>query len=317
MQPSSPRTARQLPTSTAESDRSRRPSARDTAATPGGIALTEAEYRAFRDLLYEEAGIALGDTKHHLVASRLSKRLRNFGFTSYSQYYDYVTTQDQQGHERRQLINSLTTNKTDFFRENHHFEFLRDQVIAAIRQRANHGGPRTLRIWSSASSSGEEPYSIAITVKEAFGTAVMGWDVKILASDIDTDILRRAEAGIYDSERIEGVPSQLKSKYFLRGTGKQAGLVRVRPELQSLITFRQINLVHGEWPIRTKFDVIFCRNVIIYFDQETQRRLFTRMANFLQDDGYLMIGHSESLLGMSDVFTPLRGTIYQLRKKDV
>ncbi|MGE0679655.1 MAG: protein-glutamate O-methyltransferase CheR [Candidatus Binatia bacterium] len=278
----------------------------------GGFVITDEEFRFFRTLLMQEAGISLGEGKRHLVASRLAKRLRYFGFTSYKQYYHYLMTEDPSGDERLVMVNCLTTNKTDFFREGHHFDFLRERVLPALREKTLRGAPRRLRIWSAACSSGEEPYTIAMTVREMF-PASSGWDIRILASDIDTDILRRAERGIYDQERLAGVPENLQRKYFLRGKGQWEGSVRVRPELRELITFRRINFIDPVWPIHTCFDVIFCRNVIIYFDRETQRRLFERLAGYLDEDGYMMVGHSESLHWLGHLFVPLRGTIYQPR----
>ncbi len=280
--------------------------------TTGIFNITNEEFRAFHVLVLKEAGIFLSDAKRQLVASRLAKRLRHFGFSTFSQYYHYLETQDPCGEERLQMVNCITTNKTDFFRESHHFDFLRDQVFPELRERALQGGPRRLRIWSAACSSGEEPYTIALTVREEF-PAHCGWDIRILASDIDTDILHRAERGVYTMERLAGMPEPFRRKYFLRGKGKWEGSVRVRPELQELVTFRRINFMDPTWPIHTRFDVIFCRNVIIYFDRETQRRLFERLRRYLHEDGYLMVGHSESLHWLADLFVPLRGTIYRPR----
>jgi chemotaxis protein methyltransferase CheR len=279
----------------------------------GTYAITDEEFNIFRALILKEAGISLTGAKRQLVTSRLAKRLRYFGFTTFAQYHHYLKTQDPGGEERREMINCLTTNKTDFFRENHHFAFLREQLLPEVRERALHGAPRRLRIWSAACSSGEEPYSIAATVREAWNP-LLGWDVKILASDIDTDMLRKGEEGIYPLERFAGVPDAIKHRYFLRGKGEWGTSLRARPELRDLIVFRRINLIEDPWPIRTRFDAIFCRNVIIYFNRATQQRLFARLANYLKEDGYLFVGHSESLHWLSDVFVPLRGTIYRLRK---
>jgi chemotaxis protein methyltransferase CheR len=283
-----------------------------TSSTAVTFSITDKEFHAFRELILKEAGISLNDAKRQLVSSRLSKRLRHFGFPTFSRYYDYLRTQDPQREELREMINCITTNKTDFFRENHHFEFLREQVFPRAREQAARGGPRTLRIWSAACSSGEEPYSIAITVREAFGS-LMGWDVKILASDIDTNILQQGERGIYAEERFAGMPKEIQRRYFLRGKGRWSGFYQVRPELRDLITFRQLNFIETPWPIRTRFDVIFCRNVIIYFNRETQQILFERLAKHLKEDGYLFVGHSENLHWLNHLFAPLRNTVYQLR----
>jgi len=288
------------------------PSNDDLIVTASGFSISKEEFHLFRTLLMQEAGISLGEGKRQFVASRLAKRLRHLGLTSYKDYYHHLKTADPSGDERLMMVNCLTTNKTDFFREEHHFEFLRHHVFPELRDRALYGAPRRLRIWSAGCSSGEEPYTIAMTVREMFPSG-SDWDVRILASDIDTDILHRAKRGIYDKERLAGVPEKLRTKYFLRGTGKWEGSVRVRPELRELITFRRINFIDSVWPIRTRFDVIFCRNVIIYFDRETQRCLFERLSTYLDEDGYLMVGHSESLHWLGDLFAPLRGTIYRPR----
>ncbi len=279
----------------------------------GIFTITDKEFCAFRDLILKEAGISLSDAKRPLVCSRLGRRLRHLGFRTFSQYLDYLMTHDPRGEERLTMINCITTNKTGFFREPHHFEFLREQVLPQLRQRALAGGQWRLRVWSAGCSSGEEPFSIAITVREALGS-LSGWDVKILASDIDTEMLGTGEAGVYPEQKLENVPEKIQRRYFLRGTGELAGYLKARPEIRDLIAFRRINLTEDPWPIQTRFDVIFCRNVIIYFSRETQQGLFERMAGYLAPDGYLMVGHSENLHWLSDLFVSVRGTIYRLRK---
>jgi chemotaxis protein methyltransferase CheR len=263
-------------------------------------------------LIFREAGISLSDAKRVLVCSRLSKRLRHFGFKTFSQYYEYLMRSDHDGEERLQMINCITTNKTDFFREAHHFDFLRQFFFPQVRERGLWGLPKRLRIWSAGCSSGEEPYSIGITAREFFAS-LPGWDVKILASDIDTEMLRTAEQGIYHAERLASVPAELMRRHFLRGRGEWKGYYRVRSELRELVTFRRINFAEESWPIHTRFDLIFCRNVIIYFNRETQRRLFERLAKYLHPYGCLMVGHSESLQWLSDMFVPMSGTIYRLK----
>ncbi len=279
----------------------------------GIFTITDKEFSAFQHLILNEAGISLGDAKRPLVCSRLGRRLRHLGLQTFSQYLDYLMTRDPAGQERLTMINCITTNKTDFFREAHHFDFLREQVLPQLRQQALYGAPRRLRVWSAGCSSGEEPFSIAITVREVFG-ALSGWDVKILASDIDTETLKIGEAGVYPVQKLDNVPEAFRQRYFLRGTGERAGCVKTRPEIRDLIAFRRINLTEESWPIQTRFDVVFCRNVIIYFSRETQKRLFERVAGYLAPGGYLMVGHSENLHWLSDLFVPVRGTIYRLRK---
>jgi chemotaxis protein methyltransferase CheR len=279
---------------------------------PGLFTISQKEFVAFRDLIFKEAGIALSDAKRALVCSRLSRRLRHFGFKSFTQYYNYLMTSDADGAERLQMINCITTNKTDFFRESHHFDFLRESFFPQLRERALWGHPRRLRIWSAGCSSGEEPYTIGMVAREFFGF-VPGWDVKILASDIDTEVLRVGEQGVYPAERVESVPLQLRKRHFLRGRREWTGHYRVRDELRKLVTFRRINFADDPWPVNTRFDLIFCRNVIIYFNRETQRQLFARLARYMHPYGCLMVGHSESLQWLSDLFVPMSGTIYRLK----
>ncbi|MFB3818740.1 MAG: protein-glutamate O-methyltransferase CheR [Candidatus Methylomirabilales bacterium] len=274
-----------------------------------GYVMSRQEFAALRDLVKAHTGIALSEHKRSLVASRLGKRLRALGLTSFRDYCAYLTGEEGVA-ERENFVNAITTNKTDFFREPLHFEFLRSRVLPDMRAAAARTGSRRLRIWSAACSTGEEPYTIAITVREAL-ESLAAWDVRILASDIDTQVLAQAEAGIYAAERTSGLRPDLLARHFLRGTGPRAGQVRIRPETGSLVTFRRINLLDSPWPIRTVFDCIFCRNVLIYFDKPTQRRLIGRFADYLTEDGYLFLGHSESLYGLSDRFTYLRNTIYR------
>ncbi len=271
--------------------------------TAGGFAIRDDEFEAVRRLLRARAGIALGASKREMVCSRLAKRLRHYGLNSFTDYLALLTDESA---ECQEFINCLTTNKTDFFREAHHFEFLRDTVIPQARARG-----KRFRVWSAGCSTGEEPYTLALTLAE-HGPAADGWDVRILASDIDTAVLATAERGVYAAERV-GVPPAVLRNYFLRGTGANAGTVAVRPELKDRIAFRRINLTDDPWPVRTRFDAIFCRNVVIYFDRETQHRLLTRFAEHLVPGGYLFLGHSENIHWLADTFAPLGGTVYRLR----
>ena len=197
------------------------------------------------------------------------------------------------------MINAITTNKTDFFRESHHFEFLTTQFFPAHRKDPQRSAP--LRIWSAGSSSGEEAYSIAMTAMESM-TSCTERDVLILATDIDTEMLARAENGIYTLEQARQIPEDLLRRYFLKGRGAREGRVMAKPFLKSLIRFRRLNLMDEPWPMHEPFDIVFCRNVIIYFDKPTQQRLFTRFAKILKKDGFLMLGHSESLISLSTQF---------------
>lgn len=271
--------------------------------------ISDQEFRLFQDLVKAHTGIALTEHKRNLVCSRLSKRLRGLGLTSFQRYYDYLNAEAGEA-ELENFVNAITTNKTDFYRENWHFKFLEQEIVPALKARVARGGERRIRIWSAGCSSGEEPYTIAITLREAI-ESLLAWDIRILASDIDTEVLVRAAQAIYPEERVAEIPRPLLERYFRQGTGAQAGLVQVTREVRNLVTFRRINLLEEPWPIRTVFDCIFCRNVIIYFDKPTQYRLMQRFATYLKDDGHLFLGHSESLYGISDQFAFLHHTIYR------
>ncbi len=263
--------------------------------------ISNEEFVRFRELLYQESGINLSDHKRTLLVSRLTKRLRTLNMHSFGEYYDYVVGGDSKGEEFVQMLDLLSTNKTDFFREPKHFDFLARQIIPELKPK------KKLRIWSSACSSGEEPYSIAITVCEAIAQET--WDCKILASDLSTRVLAHAAHGVYDKARVAGLDASRVKKYFLRG--KNSDKVKVKTELSEMITFRRINLMDDEYPIKTALDLIFCRNVMIYFDKETQERLVNNFYRYLKPNGYLFIGHSESLQWLSTPFVSIAPTIYQ------
>jgi chemotaxis protein methyltransferase CheR len=264
---------------------------------------TEADFERVRSLIYAGAGISLSPAKRDMVYSRLARRLRAVRIGSFGEYLDRVESGDPE--ECEAFTNALTTNLTAFFREPHHFPVLADYLRQA-------GRTRPLTIWCSAASTGEEPYSIAMTVVETFGT--FSPPVRILASDVDTQVLATAEGGEYGADRVEKMePGRLK-QFFLRGKGANADRVRVRNELRSLITFRRINLLEETWPIRGPLDVIFCRNVMIYFDKQTQLAVLERFAPLLRPDGLLFAGHSESFHNATHLFK-LRGkTVYGLAK---
>ncbi len=263
-------------------------------------------FNTLRTLVSKHTGIHLSDAKRELVYSRISRRLRKLGMRGFDAYCSMLesNTDDE---ELVNFVNAVTTNLTSFFREGHHFTYLGDEVLPRLVEKNQ--ASRRIRIWSAGCSTGEEPYSIAITVLEKLGH-LRDWDIRILATDIDSDVVATGRAGIYAYERIEGLDKKLQSRWFKQGKGEQTGLVRVDPALQALISFRQLNLMQ-EWPIRGPFDVIFCRNVVIYFDKETQRVLFDRYANLLGPEGNLFIGHSENLFKVSDRFELIGRTIYK------
>ncbi len=262
------------------------------------------DFERVRQLIYDHAGINLNPSKQDMVYSRLARRLRATGIDNFKDYLALLESNDEV--EWQAFVNSLTTNLTSFFREPHHFPLLAEHAL-------KHKGKHPISLWCSAASTGEEPYSMAMTMVDAFGSFTP--PVTIVASDLDTNVLAKAEAGIYPLERVEKLsPDQVK-RFFLKGTGAQEGFVRVRPELRAMITFRQVNLLSDDWHIRGPLDAIFCRNVMIYFDKETQLKILERFAPLLQPDGLLFAGHSESFHNAGHVFS-LRGkTVYELAKR--
>ena len=266
---------------------------------------SDKEFKFISKLVGERTGIVLSDAKRQMVYGRLSRRLRQLKLTKFADYCDILTS----GHEDEliEFTNAITTNLTAFFRENHHFEFLKETVLPEVIR--NNAHTKRLRIWSAGCSSGEEPYSIAMCVREALPKPA-GWDVKILATDLDSNMVQRGKNGIYTAERVEGLTPARMKKWVKRGNGENADKVRMSEELRDLITFKELNLMEG-WPIKGPFDFMFCRNVVIYFNKDTQRILFDRYADLLAPKAHLFIGHSESLNKVSDRFNLLGKTIYQ------
>jgi chemotaxis protein methyltransferase CheR len=265
---------------------------------------TMQDFRRVQKMIYEHAGISLSETKQELVYSRLSRRLRATGIASFGEYLDGLEGGNVA--EWELFTNALTTNLTSFFREEHHFPLLAEHM-----RRKKGGEPFT--IWCCAASTGEEPYSLAMTAVDTFNGFTP--PVSILATDLDTKVLAKGSEGIYAENRIEKLAPDLVKRFFLRGTGAQEGHVKVRQELRNLITFRQLNLLDSNWPMRTQFDVIFCRNVMIYFDKPTQLEILKKFVPLLRADGLLFSGHSESFYHAEDYFK-LRGkTVYELSAK--
>jgi len=269
---------------------------------------TQADFDSLRSLAREESGITLGEAKRELVYGRVSRRLRALGLSSFADYRRLLAGSGGQA-EMIQFINAVTTNLTSFFRESHHFEFLRDQYLRA--RAADRHGSRRIRIWCAAASTGEEPYSIAISVAEAIPDWER-WDIRILATDLDTNVLQTCRNGVYDEDRVQGMPKSRLERFFDPGGrkgGKSGKSYRIKPGIASMISFRQLNLVHP-LPMKGPLDVIFCRNVIIYFDKDLQRALFSRFAPLQRPGDLLFLGHSESLLRVSDAWTLMGKTIY-------
>lgn len=254
------------------------------------------DFYAVRKLLYQLTGIRLADSKDSMVYSRLARRIRALKLNCFQAYMVYL--QDH-ANEKEQFINALTTNLTSFFREPHHFEMLARYLKAH---------PQCKRIWCAASSTGEEPYSIAMVVAETFGRFDV--PIEIIATDIDSQVLQKACAGIYNSERIQSMDERRCKQFFFRGTGAKAGLVKVVPELQKMINFQQLNLLDPKWFVKDKVDIIFCRNVMIYFDKPTQLKILARMVSLLASDGLYIAGHSENFSHATTLVKPIGQTAY-------
>jgi chemotaxis protein methyltransferase CheR len=264
--------------------------------------LSDSEFEEIRRLVREHTGIALADSKRELVYSRLVRRLRRLKLDTFREYIQVL--ERGEAAELEEFSNAITTNLTAFFRESHHFEFLRDTVFPAVEKR--NAATRRLRIWSAGCSTGEEPYSLAITVQEAMNR-FRGWDVRILATDLDSQVVATATAGEYREDRFEKMPDARRERWFKQ---QRAGHFTASAELKSLITFKQLNLMH-QWPFKGPFDIVFCRNVVIYFDKPTQRALFDRMATMQRPGDCLCIGHSESLFKVTDRYELVGKTIYR------
>jgi chemotaxis protein methyltransferase CheR len=262
------------------------------AVIDGEFHLSATDFNTIAKIIHAEAGIVLGDNKGHLVYSRLAKRLRALGLSNFQDYCALITSDDG-ATERQAMLAALTTNVTRFFREPHHFEHLKTTVLPPLLQKAKQGG--RVRLWSAACSSGQEPYSIGMTVLSLMPDAGR-YDVKILASDIDPNILREGQEAVYPDSAMESVPSALKARWFV---ANGAGTVRACDELRALVTFRKLNLI-GSWPMQGLFHAIFCRNVVIYFNAETQARVWGRLAPLLEPGGTLYIGHSERISGSAE-----------------
>jgi chemotaxis protein methyltransferase CheR len=275
----------------------------------GGYSLSTSQFERFRALVRKHAGIHLRDEKKQLVCSRLSKRLRSLGLDSFDDYYDLVTESDAEGDELQALVNAITTNKTSFYREAHHFEELQRLVVKPLVTTSRGGGIR-FRAWSAGSSTGEEAYTILMSVC----SVVPQWeasDISVLASDIDTNVLQTGARGVYPDERLDEIPGDLAARWCIRGSGDKAGLIRMRRALRERVQFERINFIEPQWPVDEEFDAIFCRNALIYFDQPTQVQIVSRLVRFLRPNGLLFLGHSESGVGARPELRSLGRTAYR------
>lgn len=267
------------------------------------LVLTDADFLRIRELIYQRAGIVLAEHKREMVYSRLAKRLRHHGITRFTDYLSRLERQPD-AKEWEAFTNALTTNLTAFFREAHHFPLLAEHI-------KHKQSPVT--IWCSAASTGEEPYSIAMTLLETLGPKAA--QAKVVATDIDTEALSKARAGVYPLEQVRKLDEVRVKRFFQKGTGGHEGLARVRPEVSALVEFLPLNLLAPQWPVKGPFDAVFCRNIMIYFDKETQVKILKRFAPLMKPDALLFAGHSENFSYISDAFK-LRGqTVYTLAKK--
>lgn len=264
--------------------------------------MTDANFEYLRRLARENTGIELSDHKKEMIYSRLVRRIRMLKMSSFDSYCRYLAANMDK--ELTDFINAITTNLTSFFRENHHFEYLRQTVLPELKERNRH--LRKVRIWSAGCSTGEEAYSLAMILSLAGFDS--GWELRVMATDLDSSVITHAKAGVYAKDRFEHMSPDRMQRFFTpSGDG---AYYTIKPSLAQMVTFRQMNLLQS-WPIVGPFDLIFCRNVVIYFSKETQHTLFDRFAGILAENGYLFIGHSESLHGVSDRFESLGRTIYR------
>lgn len=258
------------------------------------MTLSSEDFKSLAQFIHGSLGIKMPDVKRGMIESRLRKRLTSLKLPSYSDYCDYLFSQDGRKNEMPYFVDAITTNKTDFFREPHHFSYMLEKALPDMVTNTGAGLIRKFTIWSCACSRGDEPYTLAMVLNE-FARVRQGFDFSILATDISTKVLETATSGIYDTQLIEPVPMEYRKRYLLRSKDKTKNLVRIRPELRKKILFRQLNLMDDDYKIRHKLDMIFCRNVIIYFDKPTTDRLMVKLCQKLTPGGYLFMGHSELL----------------------
>jgi len=272
--------------------------------------LSEHDFHDFSALIYKLCGIKMPQTKKTMLAGRLAKRLRILGIQSYREYFDYVSSPAQRSSELTAMIDAVTTNKTDFFREPHHFDYLQTKVLPLYNEDNSGGSVPALKVWSAGCATGEEPYTLAIALNE-FADRHLNFKFDILATDICVTVLKKAHMGIYEEEQIEPVPANLRKKYFLKSKDREKKQVRVCPELRGGICFRRINLLEGDPGWKKPMDVIFCRNVIIYFDRPTQYKVLGNLCDHLSTGGTLFLGHSETVNGLGLPLEMIESTIYK------
>ncbi|HMK48817.1 MAG TPA: protein-glutamate O-methyltransferase [Thermodesulfovibrionales bacterium] len=277
------------------------------------VTMSKADFSRMSEFIYSECGIKMSVSKKVMLESRLRKRLRALGLTSYGEYCSYLFSSAGMEHEIIHMIDMVTTNKTDFFREPAHFDYLTKHALPELLNSYESGLRKAVLIWSAGCSTGEEPYTLSMVVND-FSESISGYRYNILATDISTRVLNAAKSGTYLAERVEPVPAVMKRKYLLRSKDRSKGLVRVVPELRKRVEFRRLNFMDSDFGMRDPADIIFCRNVIIYFDRRTQESLISRFCRYLRPGGYLFMGHSETLFGMDVPLVQVAPTIYRKRR---
>jgi chemotaxis protein methyltransferase CheR len=283
--------------------------ARSERNRPGihSVTMSAKDFRLFSRLIEGICGIKMPDAKKNMLESRLRKRLRSLEIESFRDYYDYVSSPEGERAEMTMMIDAVTTNKTDFFREPAHFAFLTEKVMPDLLANM---APGQMRIWSAGCSSGEEPYTLAMVLSEYASTREY-CNFSILATDICTEVLEKAYRGIYEEDRIAPIPADLRKKYLLRSRDRSRGVVRLAPEIRSKISFRRLNFLATSYGLEETFQVIFCRNVLIYFDRPTQERILNNFCRHLQPGGHLFLGHSETINGLDVPLVQVNSTIYR------
>jgi chemotaxis protein methyltransferase CheR len=275
---------------------------------PGTMTImSQADFVKLKEFIYTESGIKITDVKKTMLEARLQKRLRGLGLQSFSQYCDYLFSPEGIEDELAHMIDQVTTNKTDFFREPAHFNYLTSRVLPELAR-----SKKRVMLWSAGCSSGEEPYTLAMVMTE-YIDGRQSLDFLILATDISTRVLEKAKHAIYEHESIVPIPPAMQQKYLLRSKDKEKNLYRVVPELRKHVQFRRLNFMNNDFGFREEVEIIFCRNVIIYFDKPTQERLLNKFCNCLSPDGYIFMGHSETLLGMDVPLVQVAPTVYRRR----
>ena len=271
--------------------------------------LSDKEYGLISQLVYDKFGINLGEQKRALIVGRLNKVLNQNGFSTFEEYYNYLI-KEQSGEALKTLVDRISTNHTFFWRENDHFEYFIKTVLPEISEELKDQKNRSLKIWCSGCSSGEEPYTLAMLLREYYGASLSSWDTGILATDISSQALDKAINGVYTDDNVSKLPPHLRNAYFKKNADAQ---LEVIPALKNMIMYRRLNLIAESYPFKNKFNIIFCRNVMIYFDKPTREALLSRYSRYIVDGGYLFIGHSESLGRVTHDFTYVKPAVYRKR----